>query len=85
MALITIGLIDKKLIIIAILVILRIIYIIVNKEVPSEYLQKNISYISEDFGGVLTGIIMVLLFKPREKEEKEKEKKNKKEKEEEKK
>ena len=84
MALITIGLIDKKLIIIAILVILRIIYIIINKEVPSEYLQKNISYISEDFGGVLTGIIMVLLFKPREKEEKEKEKKNKKEKEEEK-
>ena len=41
MALITIGLIDKKLIIIAILVILRIIYIIINKEVPSEYLKKN--------------------------------------------
>jgi hypothetical protein len=71
MAFISYGRIDKKLFLILAIIILKIIDLIINKEVPDEYFNDALNYLEEDLGPILTGIISYFVFRNQTKEKKE--------------
>ena len=70
MAIISFGRIDKKLNIIAILAIVRLLNLTISKKVPEEYSIDILRSINEEIGSIIIAIIMIFLFKQKEKRRK---------------
>ena len=73
MAIITLGLLDKKLYLIIAIAIVRTINIIISNE-TDDYYNGIICSINEEVGSIFFGIITIFIFKPK------KEKKNRRQK-----
>jgi len=67
MAIISLGRIDKKLIFIAILTIARMIDLIIAYNISEDYFDSILSSLEEEIGPIIAGIIMMFLFKQKEK------------------
>ena len=68
---ISFGRIDKKLFLIIFITIVRTINLIVSNEVPDEYSNGIFCSLEEEIGSIIVGIILILIFKNKQKEVKE--------------
>ena len=71
MAFISYGRIDKKLFLVVAMILLKLIDLIINSEVPSEYANGILFIFEEELGPIITGIILYFVFKNQTKEKKE--------------
>ena len=71
MAFISYGRIDKKLFLVVAMILLKLIDLIINSEVPSEYTNGILFIFEEELGPIITGIILYFVFKNQTKEKKE--------------
>ena len=71
MAFISYGRIDKKLFSVVAMILLKLIDLIINSEVPSEYANGILFIFEEELGPIITGIILYFVFKNQTKEKKE--------------
>jgi hypothetical protein len=71
MAFISYGRIDKKLFLVLAIIVLKIIDLIINKEVPYEYINGTLYILEEELGPIIIGIILLFVFRKQTKEKKE--------------
>ena len=69
MAIICFGQIDKKLIFVIFVVIIRIIDTIIDYKVDGDYLNSYICSLTAEIGPILAGIILIVTIKQKQKEE----------------
>ena len=70
MAIISFGILDKKLLLIVLIVITRGINLVISNEFPEEYFNDHLSSLEEEIGPIIAGIIMIFLFKQKQKDSK---------------
>ena len=75
MAIISFGILDRKLIIIILIVITRGINLVISNEFPDEYFNDHLSSLEEEIGPIIAGIILNLKFQKKYKKIKEEKKK----------
>ena len=63
MAFISYGRIDKKLFLVLAIIVLKIIDLIINKEVPYEYINGTLYILEEELGPIIIGIILLFVFR----------------------
>ena len=66
MAIITLGLLDKKLYLIIAIAIVRTINEVISEE-PDGYYNGVICSMGEEVGSIISGIIIIFIFKPKKK------------------
>ena len=67
MAIISFGKVDKKLLFLVFIIIVRTTNLIVTNETPEEDSNSILCSLEEEVGPIIAGIIMVIIFKHKEK------------------
>ena len=65
MSFITFGQIDKKLLLIFVITVVRTINLVISNEVPEDYSNSILCSLEEEIGPIIAGIILKLLSKPK--------------------
>ena len=71
MSIISYGRFDKKLFLVVAMIILEIIDLIIEEEVPYEYINRALYVLEEELGHILIGIILFFILRQQTKEKKE--------------
>ena len=65
------GVLDKKLLLVAIIIIFKIIKLIIEYEVSEDYINDKLLFIEEEIGPIIASIILYFTFKNKKKKKKE--------------